>query len=232
MKKGECHIVKKPNKLIWRAKIIAKFPHIWVCAIILFAAVASLLVSLSLNCSGNNFWASIFSNVFAGLITGFVVCLISGMKQLTTTKAREKKAWLENLSGMLKRYFSGYNQLVKMRFDRFNGDEETFNFIYDVGSYANWVNDEIIQSSFSKTLPFNSLKYSKDYLSYDALGLCDAFERLHGNLQMLDVDRPSAKEIVKYFEEVNPALRGLNSEVYTAIRNIEIQLSEIGKTVV
>ena len=129
-------------------------------------------------------------------------------------------------------YFSGYHQLQKMKFDKFDGDEEKFNYIYDVGSHANWINEEILQSSFNKTLSFNSIKYSKNNFGYDALSLCDAFEELHGNLQLLDVEFPSSKKILEYFDLVNPALKKLNSGVQTAIKNLDIRLSEIQKTII
>lgn len=232
MTEAKIHIVRKTPEWLRRLKIMVRFPHIWTCFIIIFAAVATLLMSLYFDRCGNSFWSSILANVFAGLITGFVICLISGVKQITIVQMRAKKAWLENLATMLKKYFADYDQLLKLRFNKFDGNEELFNFIYDAGSHANWINDEIIQSSFDKTLPFKALKYSKDYLEYDAVALSDAFERLHVNLQMLDVACPSSTEIIRYFHEVNPELKKLNYLVYNALRDLDVRLSEIQKTIV
>lgn len=220
------------SNFLWHIKITMGFPHIWICALILALAGLALWASCDLACCGNSFWSSIFANIFAGLITGFVICLISGAKQITIIKMQEKKAWLENLAQLLSEYFSEYHRLRELRFDKFTGDEKTFNFIYDVGSHANWINEEILQSSFNKTLSFKPVKYCKNFLGYDALALCDAYEELHGSLQLIDVDYPSSKEILKYFDIVHPALKKLSSGVHTALRDINVRLSEIQKTIV
>lgn len=225
-------VKKRISGVLWHIKIAIGFPHVWICFIILGLAALSLWASYDLTQCGNSFWSAIFANIFAGLITGLVICLISGSKQIAVAKMREKKAWLEKIAHMLMEYFSGYHQLQKMKFDKFDGDEEKFNYIYDVGSHANWINEEILQSSFNKTLSFNSIKYSKNNFGYDALSLCDAFEELHGNLQLLDVEFPSSKKILEYFDLVNPALKKLNSGVQTAIKNLDIRLSEIQKTII
>lgn len=220
------------SNILWHIKIATSFPHVWICATILILAGLSLWASYDLTYCGNSFWSSVFANIFAGLITGFVICLISGVKQITIIKMQEKKAWLENLAHLLKEYFSEYHQLRKMRFDKFSGDEKMFDFIYDVGSHANWINEEILQSSFNKTLSFKPLKYSKKFLGYDALALCNAYEELHGNLQSIDVDCPSSKEIIKYFDDVHPELKKLSSGIYASLRDINARLSEIQKTII
>ena len=232
IKKFSFSIKKRVCNLFWHLKTALTFPHIWISAIILLLAGITLWLSFELTLLDKAYWSSIFANIFAGLVTGFVLCLVSGAKQIAITKMREKKAWLDNLANMLKDYFSGYQQLQRMKFQKFDGNEDTFKFIYDIGSHANWVNDEILQSSFNKVLPFDSIKYSKRYLGYDALSLCSVFEELHGNLYSLDVDYPSSKQILAYFDSVTPALRSLNTAVLAATRSLDIRLSEIQKTIV
>lgn len=225
-------IVERLSKLFGRFKIIFRFPHIWTCVIILGISMVSILISLYLNCIDEDFWSSIFANLFAGLITGFVICLISSIKQTSIIKMKEKKAWLEDLSKMIRQYLSDHRELLSMNFEKFEGDEETFKFIYDTGSHANWVNEEIIQSSFSKILSFDSIKYCKKILGYDALAMCDEYERLHQNVYMIDMEYPSAQMIQKYFENVDQALWKLHSEVLRAISDLEIRLSEIQKIII
>ena len=231
MKKHPNYVKKQPE---WKRKLrlVVSFPHIWICVMTLLIAVVSLIISCKLNTADKTFSSSVFSNIFAGLVTGLVICLISGVKQIYTVKLQEKKTWLENLSKMIGRYFEDYNALCHLHFDEFNGDEELFDQIYDCGSHANWVNDEIIQRSFSRTLSFNTISYCKKAFSYQALEMCNAFEELHGNLQMVDVNCPSSKEIVKYFGFVDRKLRNLNMEIHKEVQSLEIRLSEIHKSLV
>lgn len=87
------------------------------------------------------FWSSIFANIFAGLITGLVICLIAGSKQRTIAELESQQNFLIELSAKIKEFQSLYHELLKKQFTQFDGNEEFFNFIYDVGSHANWVND-------------------------------------------------------------------------------------------
>lgn len=223
---------KKNYNLFKRIKIRIKFPHLWVCFFILAIAIAFLGVSIFLNYRGESFWSSIFANVFAGLITGFVICLISGIKQISLIKRKQKKEWLEHLHAMIKDYLKGYHEVSLLQFDRFDGNEALFDTIYDVGARANWVNSEILQSSFNKILPMNTQKFCKKHFGYDAVAMCDTFDQLRGNLYMIDTECPSSKEIKGYFQDVHPALKKLSLSVYDTIKALDIELVEIQKTII
>lgn len=223
--------IKKEAEWVRKLRIIISFPHIWTCAIILVCSIISLIIAYVLNVE-NVFLSSIFSNIFAGLITGFIICLISGIKQISITKMRETKAWLEKVTGMIRDYYDAYASIRKIHFDRFDGDEALFEKIYDCGCRANWVNDEIIQSSFNKVLPFNSISMCKRKFGYDPHMLSDSFEVLHEKLSMIDVNCSSSKEISHYFNEIDTILHKLSSSMHDEIRSLDIRLSEIQKTIV
>ena len=53
------------------------YPHLWIALIITVLFVIALLVSIYLNNIGEAFWSSICANIFAGLITGLIICLRS-----------------------------------------------------------------------------------------------------------------------------------------------------------
>ncbi len=211
--------------------MIISFPHIKACAIILVCSILSLIIAYVLN-TENAFLSSVFSNIFAGLFTGFIICLISSIKQISITKMRETKAWLEKVNGLIKDYHDAYASVRKIHFDRFDGDETLYEQIYDCGCRANWVNDEIIQSSFSRILPFSSIRMCKRKFGYDPHVLSDSFAVLHEKLKMIDVDCPSSKDILHYFDDVNTILHKLSSSMHDEIRSLDIRLSEIQRTIV
>lgn len=231
--KSKLHrVIEKLSELLWRLKILFRFPHLWTCIIILCIAVIAFFISFYLNNIGQNYWSSILANLFAGLITGFVICLISSIKQTSIIKMKEKKAWLEQIENTTERYLSEYDDLKNMHFDQFYGDKDNSVFIYDVGLHAKWVNEEILQGSLHQTLSFNTIKYCKEMFGYDAHAMYAEYERLLENLSMIDLDFPSSKTIRKYFKNVDSALRKLNFELYTAINDLDIRLSEIQKTII
>ena len=227
--------MKKKNKVKFYGRItkqlkckrtIYSFPHNKVVLGIVFLAIGSLIISWQLDAWKVSFWSSIFANIFAGLITGLVICLISGRKQRTIAELESQLNYLEELKTKIRKFQELYNELLKMQFSQYNGDEKLFDFIYDVGSHANWVNDFILQGSFNEMLAIKPTEYCKK-MGYDALGLAEAYEDLHINLYNIDVENPTKKQIIKYFETVEKALRLLGGAVYHKQQGIKVQLEKI-----
>lgn len=133
---------------------------------------------------------------------------------------------------MIGDYNNLFHELVNKQFTSYNGDETLFNFIYDVGSHANWVNDDILQSTFDQLLSFNPREYCKKYLEYDAYALADDFSELHDNLYKVDINCPSKKEILRYFEKVHKCLMRLYSNAYRQLQDISIRLEETNKLII
>lgn len=144
---------------------------------------------------------------------------------------QQKKEWLQKLSEMLSEYYLSYNKVSKLKFDKFSGDEETFNLIYMTGAKAKWVNDEILLSSSSKILSFNTIRYCKKILGYDAQDLCCKNDILYGYLYALDCDYPSSTTMLHYFQPVDHELRKLSTSIHLELTNLDIRLSEIQKCI-
>lgn len=142
-----------------------------------------------------------------------------------------KKHFLEELVSKIKQYHQAYSDLRSMKFTHYDGSTELFDFIYDTGSFANWVNDFILQASFDETLAFKPMEYCKKALNYDALALTDAYQELPDKLYLVDIECPSKKEILQYFEVTNKELRGLNSAAHQAIRDIDVRLQAINRSI-
>lgn len=157
---------------------------------------------------------------------------MSGIKCISITMMKEKKAWLESLDSMIKQYINDYHNLRLLKFDKYEMSEKIFEQIYDCGSHVNWINEKILQSSFDKSLSFNPLKYCKNTFSCDALNLIPAFQDLHEKLTMIDMDYSSSKDIISYFDVVHSEIMKLNHSVCNKIESLEIRLSEIQKTII
>ena len=207
------------------------FPHIWACLAILGSAIITLFCSYHMRIS-NPYWASILGNISAGLITGLVICLISGFKHISETILISKKTWLQKLQKQIQEYTRSFHKLACTNFSSYNGDESLFSFIYDTASRANWVNSEILQSSYNKTLSFNPRQYCKKHFDYDAYSLSDLFDELHDNVYLIDVNYPTKEKIMEYFEKVNSEMNKLNHAIYSAIVEIDIRLSMLEKTII
>lgn len=222
----------KEKKIKKRGKAVVNFYHIRMAIVIAVLAIVALLISIFLNLFDAEFSASIFANIFAGLITGLIICLVSGAKQKNITELNAKREWLKELSTMIHRYLNGYNHLSRFKFDKFNGDENIYNFIYDVHVYANDINAEILQKQFDKTVNFKPREYCKEKFNYDACLLIDSFDELHDKVEHIDIDCPSSKIIIDYFRPTHFELLKLNMKVHVEIRELDIQISKLSRTII
>lgn len=216
----------------WRfTKVILSFSHIWVCLVIAASAVLMLFVSWLFK-DAQPFWSSICANIFAGLVTGLVICLIGGAKQISIVRMQSKKEWLQNLTGLLKVYLNDYHQMTRLHFDRFDGKPEIFDFYYDMSIHASNINVEIHQGTFNKALSFSPDQYCREAFGYDSVAMSERFDALHTFVEMIEIDCPGSKEIAQQFATVHSELRKLNSAVYGAIRDLDVRLADIQKTIV
>lgn len=202
------------------------FPHIKIVFVITATALLSLIASIALDHFDIPFWSSILANIFAGLLTGLVICLVSGTKQIAITKLEAEVGFLNTLDTKIKDFQNLYHELLTKPFQKYDDTEELFVFIYDVGAHANWVNEYILQGSFDERLALDPMKYCIQ-MGYDALSLAKDYEDLHNNLYCVDVDYPTKKEILAYFEVVEKTLRGLRNAVNLRQSEIEVQLERI-----
>lgn len=224
--------MKKIFKKDCKFKKIFLIPHIRIASIILGCAVITLLASGIFFICENSFWYSIFANIFAGLTTGLVVCLISGIKQKNSSELNSKLVWLQELSALIKIYLADYNKLTRLKFDKFNCDENLYVFFYDAHTHANDINTEILQKAFDETIDFKPCAFCKEKLNYDAESLIPVFEDLHMKVEHIDVDCPSSLEIIKYFNEAHQAIKKLNLALFEEIRNLEIQIANVNKSII
>ena len=214
-----------------RRRIDFSFSHIKVAGIITILAAGTLIGAVYLNCVRSAFWSSILANIFAGLITGLIICLVSGIKQGYASNLKSQKAYLEELKSKLSEYIQFYSELLHKNFTKYDDTTELFDFIYDVGSRANWVNSFITQSTFNELLPFDGCEYCKKKLSYDAESLAEEFETLHDKLYNVDIECPTKKEIIEYFSTVDHELKKLNGAVCSAIKELDVKLETLGRTI-
>lgn len=231
LKKNKKKIVHREPEWLRFTKVIFSFSHIRVCLIIAASAALMLIVSW-LSRDTQPFCSSICANIFAGLVTGLVICLIGGAKQISIVRMQSKKEWLQNLTELLKLYLNDYHRMTRLHFKKFDGNQEIFDFYYDMSIHASNINVEIQQGTFNKALSFNPNQYCRKAFGYDSVAMSEKIDALHAYVDMIEIDCPSSKEIAQQFSAVHSELRKLNSAVYGTIRDLDVRLADIQKTVV
>lgn len=105
-------------------------------------------------------------------------------------------------------------------------------FYYDMSIHASNINVEIHQGTFNKALSFSPNQYCREAFGYDSVAMSEKFDALHAFVEMIEIDCPGSKEIAQQFATVHSELRKLNSAVYGAIRDLDVRLADIQKTIV
>lgn len=231
MKTRHKNIVRREPEILRRSKILVTFPHVWICIVITIAAVIMLFLSKALQ-ESLAFWSSIFANIFAGLITGLVIYLVGGAKQIAIIKLQSQKEWLKELFEQIRLYMDDHDEMIKLHFEKYDGTQEIYDFYYDMSIHASNINVTVHQGTFNKTLLFDTDRYCLKKFDYNSVKMAERFDLLHEYVEMIDVNCPSSKEISQQFHTIHPELQKLRISVLGAMREIDIRLAELNRTII
>ncbi|MDL2232502.1 hypothetical protein LJC63_02840 [Ruminococcaceae bacterium OttesenSCG-928-L11] len=203
-------------------------PTLWVALILAICAVVCLLISIALNDKGLQFESSLFSNVFAGLITGFSIALLSGVKSVYCNRLEIKILWLEETHKMILDFMNTHHSLYNYKNMT---DEEFAERAYDTGSRANWVNDRILHNSiFDKEQWLQPQRYFHRRYNYDSVAMCDVLNEFKDTLYLVGTDSAKRKEEVESFRPVLKAMTGLNKNILDDVSVLKTKLANSKKS--
>ncbi len=215
--------MKNKTRKIWaKIRIYISFPQTWLFAAILFATIVIFFLSRNVD---DVFWQSLLSNIFAGLVTGLVLSLLSGTRQIYFYVQERKRRWLEDLHNLIYEYRKLHHKFLKNDYDDMDREE----FIYEMGANASWIGEHILQSSFDSRLPFNSQKYSKRHLNFDAVAFNKEINEIHDSL--CNNTYPKKEDVVKLFENVDREFSILNHSVFADMRSLEVKIATAQKSI-
>lgn len=201
-------------------KLFTSLPHVWILLIIVLLSVISCCISI-ICLQSNPFMASIFSNIFAGLVTGIVLNLVTTIKAITSYRMGCLIEWLEKLHEKILEYIEMRNKMIFKRKHDFKDDEEFYNYIYDTLCCGNNVNVIICQETFNYVLPFNSYKYIKNKFGYDARSYSEKNEDIREQIIVLDSKEVTTDQLCDLFESMDRNLRLLNMKILEHIRYLK-----------
>jgi hypothetical protein len=214
------------KQLLSKIKLILSLPNTWVSLIILAFSVIALVVSILLNHNGDAFASSIVSNIFAGLITGFSITVMSNVKSTYCAILEAKSDWLEETHKMILDFLDMHHHLYSAQK---LSDEEHYNFVYDVVCRASWVNTRIMQGTFNKTKWFDPPKYFLRRYKYDSISA----SHIIGNCRekVINADCLGVKNTVMLFESVYALMFNLNKMIIDDITTINTKIVSSRKSI-
>ena len=224
-------IKRRVKKCIDFLCLITSFPNYWISLLIIVLALASLLESRFLYFSKHEFESAIFSNIFAGLLTGLVISILSGVKITYITFLEVKLSWLNETHKLILDHTNKFRSLWSHdNIRELSSNEKFFDDAYDAGASANWVNDRILQSIFDNQKWFNPRKYFKRKYDYDSYYMCNTLSDLREFIIMNGEDGGNRKSVIDEIGKLNRIMLSLNGKIIDDLKSIEIKLSVIKKS--
>lgn len=111
-------------------------------------------------------------------------------------------------------------------------DEDFFNTAYDAASFANHVNERIMQSTFDKVKWFDPPKYCLKHYGYDYMEKASFFEDLHIFLCNYGENSDRRKEVIDKIEEASHIMFSLNSSILNDITTLEVKIASAQKSII
>lgn len=203
--------------------IYAEFPQVWLFVLILFATIASFLVSIK---SCDEYYQSLYANIFSGLLTGLVLCLLSGSRQIYIAKQEKKYEWLKELHERILDYKKMRQQFLTDNYGEYNRDD----FIYDMGAHASWISDFIKIGVYDKRMHFNPVKYCEKVYGYNNDDFSKQNELIHDALMRGDYS--DKKSVLGLFEKVDETVNSLNHKLTSDMNDIEIKIAAAQRSLI
>lgn len=207
--------IKKNIKIYWG------LPHVKVLIVIVFLAVLSLEISIFCENSDQKYNSSLFANIFAGLLTGVVLSIFSSVKTISLYRTEKIIEWLNSVHSNYLEWNTMSRKILFYKEDSFKNKEELYDYVYDVLSYGDGINVMISQARFDDSLPFNSYKYVKKHMDYDAVIYKKKNDELRDWIMATDISNLTECEIRKLFKEMQHSLFLLNGSIMKKINELE-----------
>lgn len=206
-------------------------PHLLITLVVIILAVITLLISSHLQ-TEEPFASSVLSNVFAGLVTGIVLCIISSIKAVSLYRTERILSWLNDLHSDFLKFNELHYKLLTAPKDDYKSEKEFNDFVYDVLCAGNDITSKISQDQFDTSLPFNTYKYCKRHFKYDATIFLQENAKIREAVMNLDFNTITPKELRKTFDDMEKSLFSLNGKIIAKNRELNAKKNALSSSLV
>lgn len=222
------NIIKKIKRSI---RLFFSLPHLLTTFVVVILAVITLMISSYLQ-TKEPFVSSVLSNVFAGLVTGIVLCVISSIKAVSLYRTERILSWLNDIHNDFLEFNKLHHKLLFIKAEDFKSENEFYDFTYDVLCVGNNIASKISQDSFDTSLPFNTYNYCKRYFNYDAVVFLKENENIRESVINLDFTTVTQKELRETFYNMEKSLFSLNAKIIAKTRELNAKKNALSTSFV
>ena len=206
-------------------------PHLLTTLVVIILAVITLLISSHLQIE-EPFVSSVLSNVFAGLVTGIVLCIISSIKAVSLYRTERILSWLNDLHSDFLKFDALHHTLLTAKKENYKSENDFNDFVYDVLCAGNDITSKISQDQFDTSLPFNTYKYCKRHFEYDAAMFLEENAKIREAVMNLDFYTTTPKELRKTFDDMEKSLFSLNGKIMKKNRELNAKKNALSSSFV
>ena len=216
---------KLKHDIIPVIKIYLGFPQIKVFIVILILAILSFVGAYLIS---DVFWASICANIFAGLVTGIVLFLLTGVKQIYIARQELKYQWLKKIHDQIMTFDDCHRKMMINNIDIHTVEFEEV--IYDAICAAHDVNVYIEVGERDRKLGFNTLQYCKKQYGYDAHAKSESDDKVRDNI--ISGSYESKRDADALFDSIKKDLFTLNHQIVNEMNDIEVKLKIANRSII
>lgn len=206
-------------------KIYFSFPQIRVFIVILMLTIMSFIGAYLIK---DNFWSSICANIFAGLVTGIVLFLLTGVKQIYMARQELKYQWLKKIHDQILVFIELHRKMLLNSVDIHSTEFEEL--IYDTVCAAHDVNVYIESGERDRKLGFNTLLYCKKQYEYDVLEKSNRDNDVREKIILGSYETKREADLL--FDEIKRDLFTLNHLIITDMNDIEVKLKMVNRSII
>lgn len=206
-------------------KIYFSFPQIRVFIVILMLTIMSFIGAYLIK---DNFWSSICANIFAGLVTGIVLFLLTGVKQIYIARQELKYQWLKKIHDQILVFIEFHRKMLLNSVDIHSTEFEEL--IYDTVCAAHDVNVYIESGERDRKLGFNTLLYCKKQYEYDVLEKSNRDNDVREKIILGSYETKREADLL--FDEIKRDLFTLNHLIITDMNDIEVKLKMVNRSII
>lgn len=206
-------------------KIYFSFPQIRVFIVTLMLTIMSFIGAYLIK---DNFWSSICANIFAGLVTGIVLFLLTGVKQIYIARQELKYQWLKKIHDQILVFIELHRKMLLNSVEIHSTEFEEL--IYDTVCAAHNVNVYIEFGERDRKLGFNTLLYCKKQYEYDVLEKSNRDNDVREKIILGSYETKREADLL--FDEIKRDLFTLNHLIITDMNDIEVKLKMVNRSII
>lgn len=222
------NLSKKAKRSI---SLFFSLPHLLITLVVIILAVITLLISSHLQ-TKDPFASSVLSNVFAGLVTGIVLCIISSIKAVSLYRTERIISWLNDLHSDFLKFNELHHKLLTAKKEDYKSEKDFTDFVYDVLCAGNDITSKISQDRFDTSLPFNTYRYCKRHFKYDAVMFLEENSKIRETVMSIDFNTTAQKELRKTFDDMEKSLFSLNGKIIAKTRELNAKKNALSSSFV